>query len=106
MTRTEVLVIGAGPAGIAAATAASENGSKVVLLDDNAAPGGQIWRSATVQENGASKWRSNETKRRELERLWRSGAEVLSARSVFDVDASGTLQALHEAGSSSLVDQF
>ena len=35
MTRTEVLVIGAGPAGIAAATAAAENGRQVIVLDDN-----------------------------------------------------------------------
>ena len=32
MTHTEVLVIGAGPAGIAAATAAAENGRRVIVL--------------------------------------------------------------------------
>jgi len=106
MTRAEVLVIGAGPAGIAAATAASENGSKVVVLDDNAAPGGQIWRSATVEENNSPKRRSKDTKRRALERLRRSGAQVLSSRCVFTVEASGTLQTLHEAASASLVEKF
>lgn len=40
----DVLVIGAGPAGIAAATAAAEAGSRVLAIDDNPAPGGQIWR--------------------------------------------------------------
>ena len=106
MRRTQILVIGAGPAGIAAATTASENGSKVVLLDDNAAPGGQIWRSATVEESGAPKLRSNDIKRRALERLRCSGAEVLGGRCVFAVEASGTLQTLHEAGSDALVEQF
>ena len=106
MRRTQVLVIGAGPAGIAAATTASENGSKVVLLDDNAAPGGQIWRIATVEESGTPKLRSNDRKRRALERLRRSGAEVLGGRCVFAVEASGTLQTLHEAGSDALVEQF
>jgi NADPH-dependent 2,4-dienoyl-CoA reductase/sulfur reductase-like enzyme len=40
----DVLVVGAGPGGMAAATVAAEAGARVCLLDDNAAPGGQIWR--------------------------------------------------------------
>ena len=43
----EVLIIGAGPAGIAAAYQAAKNGKRVCVLDDNpapASPGGQIWR--------------------------------------------------------------
>ena len=40
----EVLVIGGGPAGMAAAQAAASAGASVVLLDDNPALGGQIWR--------------------------------------------------------------
>ncbi|MFJ1255129.1 FAD-dependent oxidoreductase [Cupriavidus sp. CuC1] len=40
----DVLVVGAGPAGMAAARAAAESGSRVALVDDNPAPGGQIWR--------------------------------------------------------------
>ena len=40
----DVLIIGAGPAGIAAALAAAPSGAAVVVVDDNPAPGGQIWR--------------------------------------------------------------
>jgi len=40
----DVLVIGAGPAGMAAAAAAAFGGGSVVVIDDNPAPGGQIWR--------------------------------------------------------------
>lgn len=40
----EVLIIGAGPAGLAAARAAAESGKGIVVLDDNPRPGGQIWR--------------------------------------------------------------
>lgn len=40
----EIVIVGAGPAGIAAALIASSCGAEVVLLDDNPAPGGQIWR--------------------------------------------------------------
>ncbi|HEY9104893.1 FAD/NAD(P)-binding oxidoreductase [Chitinimonas sp.] len=40
----DVVVIGAGPAGMAAAIAADGQGADVLLIDDNPAPGGQIWR--------------------------------------------------------------
>jgi len=38
------LVVGAGPAGLAAAVAAAEVGATVVLVDAEAVPGGQFWR--------------------------------------------------------------
>lgn len=40
----EVLIVGAGPAGMAAALAAAESGGQVRMIDDNPHPGGQIWR--------------------------------------------------------------
>ena len=40
----EVLVVGAGPAGLSAARAAASAGAQVLVLDDNPASGGQIWR--------------------------------------------------------------
>ena len=40
----DLLIIGAGPAGISAALAAAPSGARIVLLDDNPLPGGQIWR--------------------------------------------------------------
>ena len=43
-TGFDVVVVGAGPGGMAAATVAAEAGRRVCVLDDNAAPGGQIWR--------------------------------------------------------------
>ena len=46
MIACDVLVVGAGPAGMAAAAAAAENGRRVCLLDNNAAAGGQIWRGS------------------------------------------------------------
>lgn len=39
-----VVIIGAGPAGLAAAQAARSGGAKVVLLDSSDALGGQFWR--------------------------------------------------------------
>lgn len=40
----DVLVLGSGPAGMAAATAAARAGARTALVDDNPEPGGQIWR--------------------------------------------------------------
>lgn len=40
----DLAVIGAGPAGLAAATMAAELGLSVTVFDENAAPGGQIYR--------------------------------------------------------------
>lgn len=40
----EIVVIGAGPAGLAAAARAIESGAGVAMIDDNPRPGGQIWR--------------------------------------------------------------
>ena len=50
-----VAVIGAGPGGLAAARAASERGTRVVLIDNNPRPGGQIWRADGGQENGETR---------------------------------------------------
>jgi|GEM_PF-544203 len=40
----EILILGAGPAGLSAALAAARCGKSVMVLDDNPRPGGQIWR--------------------------------------------------------------
>ncbi len=47
----EVLVVGAGPAGLNAAWAAASAGVKVGIIDDNPDLGGQIWRGAASHWN-------------------------------------------------------
>jgi D-hydroxyproline dehydrogenase subunit alpha len=42
----DVVVVGAGPGGLAAAATAAESGLRVCLVDDNPAAGGQIWRTS------------------------------------------------------------
>lgn len=55
---TEIAVIGAGPAGIAAAVAASCSSRSVVVVDDNPDVGGQIWRGEQGQPltSEAAEW--------------------------------------------------
>jgi D-hydroxyproline dehydrogenase subunit alpha len=54
--RFDILVVGAGPAGIAAAVCAAEAGRSVALVDDNPAAGGQIWRSGGHLPKQAQEW--------------------------------------------------
>ena len=42
----DVIVVGAGPAGLAAAATAAERGLRVLLLDEQSAPGGRVWHAA------------------------------------------------------------
>ncbi len=44
-SETDLLIVGAGPAGMAAAVTARRQGLSVRVLDDQPAPGGQIWRA-------------------------------------------------------------
>ncbi|MBU8539672.1 FAD/NAD(P)-dependent oxidoreductase [Falsiroseomonas tokyonensis] len=41
----DIAVLGGGPAGMAAATEAAQRGARVVLLEESAAPGGQVYRA-------------------------------------------------------------
>ncbi|MGH7523159.1 MAG: FAD-dependent oxidoreductase [Gemmatimonadales bacterium] len=43
-TAVDVLVVGAGPAGMSSAVAAAERGKRVLVLDQGMRSGGQIWR--------------------------------------------------------------
>jgi len=50
----DVVVIGAGPAGIAAACTAAESGRRVAIIDDNPDAGGQIWRRDALKASTGS----------------------------------------------------
>ncbi|MFD8627346.1 sarcosine oxidase subunit alpha family protein [Streptomyces hygroscopicus] len=51
-THTDVLIVGAGPAGLAAAAAAAGSGARVMLVDDQPEPGGRLL-SARTERVGA-----------------------------------------------------
>jgi NADPH-dependent 2,4-dienoyl-CoA reductase/sulfur reductase-like enzyme len=94
MQRADVLVIGAGPAGIAAATAAAKNGRATVVLDDNPTPGGQIWRGAA-----STPGKGNAAKLKAIQSLQACGARVLLGRRVVDAPKPGILHAVVESAS-------
>src|SRR5712692_10772582 len=84
----DVLVVGAGPAGIAAACAAAECGRCVGVVDDNPAAGGQIWRGAT----------SSRLARRWLERFRHAPIEFLTETRAIDAPSPGVLAAESASG--------
>jgi D-hydroxyproline dehydrogenase subunit alpha len=89
--RFDVLVIGGGPAGIAAAVRAAECGVHVGIVDDNAVLGGQIWRGAL--EGGptpeAERWQ---------QRLRNAGVRELCGERIFDQPDPGILLAEGPSG--------
>jgi predicted flavoprotein YhiN len=92
-------VIGAGPAGIAAATVAAESGQRVVLIDECPAPGGQILAALRQgsREGAARTW---------VTRLERSTATVRTGTAVIDIrrlgDANFQLHTVRQGGGSML----
>ena len=96
MKHFDVIVVGAGPAGIAAASAAARHGCSVLLLDDNPAPGGQIWRGGIEPSAKPANSAEHQEKAKALRNLASSGATLFFGYRVFDAPAPGTLLALHE----------
>jgi NADPH-dependent 2,4-dienoyl-CoA reductase/sulfur reductase-like enzyme len=89
MNRTyDIVVVGAGPAGLAAATAASNAGHRVAVVDDNPHAGGQIWRA------GAGRSAADRAKEQAIAAFEGSGAHLFAGHQVVDAAPSpGTLQA-------------
>jgi len=84
----DVVVIGAGPAGLAAAAVTAKAGLSTLLLDENAGPGGQVWRSVmstpviAPDKLGADYWSGKAL----VEELAASGAEILHRATVWSLD--------------------
>ncbi|OYZ81672.1 MAG: sarcosine oxidase subunit alpha, partial [Rhizobiales bacterium 24-66-13] len=77
----DVLVVGAGPAGLAAALAAAEHGQRVILADEQPEPGGSLLHDAvsTIEGEQAVAWR--DTALAELQR--RDNVTVLTRTTAF-----------------------
>lgn len=84
----DVIVIGAGPAGMAAATVAARAGLSTLLLDENPVPGGQVYRAATTSPLAGSGILGPEFAQgaKLAAALAESGAEVVQGATVWSLD--------------------
>jgi NADPH-dependent 2,4-dienoyl-CoA reductase/sulfur reductase-like enzyme len=92
---SDVLIVGAGPAGLAAAYRAAQAGLRVVIVDDNPAAGGQIWRGeqAKPASREAQVW---------FEKLRSVDIQLITGARVFQQPSAGTLLAETPEGVSDL----
>lgn len=84
----DVVVIGAGPAGLAATAMTAGAGLSTLLLDENAGPGGQVWRaiSSTPVKSapvlGEDYWSGADIAKAARD----SGAEIIHRATVWSLD--------------------
>lgn len=97
----DVAVIGAGPAGLAAATTCANAGCATVLFDEGAMPGGQIYRSiedTPLRERsvlGESYWRG----RTLVESFRASGARYIAGATVWSLTRDREIGVSFDGGS-------
>jgi D-hydroxyproline dehydrogenase subunit alpha len=97
MTEADVVVIGAGPAGIAAAAQAADAGARTVVIDEAPLPGGQIWRHTDPARAPAAA-------RPWLERLRGSGATLMNGASVVHIEEGRRLLVEDRSGGALQID--
>jgi len=89
----DVVVIGAGPSGMAAAVTLAEHGIEVQVFDEQASPGGQVYRAVekvTAQRPADLPTLGEQYARglRDVERFRRCGIEYVPHAAVWELDAS------------------
>jgi NADPH-dependent 2,4-dienoyl-CoA reductase/sulfur reductase-like enzyme len=88
----DVLIVGAGPAGLAAAYRAAQGGRSVTVVDDNPDVGGQIWRGEPAARE-AQVW---------FERIRSAGIKRITGARVFEQPEAGKLLAETSGGACEL----
>jgi len=104
VSKYDYVIIGAGPAGMAAAITARAHGLSVLVLDEQPSAGGQIFRNiesleATRHSEFIKLGKEYELGSSLVSRFKKSGADYLSDRSVWQIDKN--LQIHHVSASAS-----
>jgi NADPH-dependent 2,4-dienoyl-CoA reductase/sulfur reductase-like enzyme len=92
----DVVVVGAGPAGLAAACVAAESGQRVGLVDETPWLGGQIWRGQDHNPNQSPNGSSTAAAQGWLTRFRNSRATLLDQTTVIAAPETGLLLAEKE----------
>lgn len=93
MSETDLVIIGAGPAGMAAAIQAVDCGAAVLVLDEQPEQGGQVFRNvlATDEERLACLGADYAAGRSLAEAMNRSGIQRQMSATVWRIDPDGTV---------------
>ena len=89
----DVVIVGAGPAGLAAAATTAGVGLATLLLDENATPGGQIYRAVTTTPVGKRSILGEDywAGERLVVEARASGAQIVQGATVWSLDAAREL---------------
>jgi thioredoxin reductase len=97
--RFDVLVVGAGPAGLSAAAAAARAGATVAVVDAGEVPGGQYWRHPPANPRSSADLQHDHRTFHMLMTSLRSGPTYLSRHEIWAIsrgDDDYLVRALHE----------
>ncbi len=98
-TQWDVIVVGAGPAGLAAAALLAERGAAAIVLDEQPAPGGQIYRGVERARHLSLLGPDYADGRALIERFRASGAAYAPGTAVWQVTPEREVWATGAAGS-------
>ena len=84
----DLVIVGAGPAGMAAAIEARARGLSVLLLDENASAGGRVWQA---QERRAAKDADDAFALRTIAAFRASGTEIRFGATVWAIESEATV---------------
>jgi NADPH-dependent 2,4-dienoyl-CoA reductase/sulfur reductase-like enzyme len=102
--RPDVLIVGAGPGGLAAAIAARQTGAKVVLTDERSGLGGQFFKQLSVETRGsAPPDRQHLQGRKLIETVCELGVELRSSVTIWGAFEPNTYAGNGRDGALSLV---
>lgn len=79
----DLIIVGAGPAGLAAALQARAHGASVLLLDEGAGPGGRIWQAI---ERRQPKTRDDDLARQTVQTFRTCGADARFRATVWAIE--------------------
>jgi NADPH-dependent 2,4-dienoyl-CoA reductase/sulfur reductase-like enzyme len=97
----ELAIIGAGPAGMAAAVAASESGVECLVVDECTEPGGRIYSGLASRTGSEGLFGDDYVRGRELMEAFRaSGARQAMSARLWEIDSEGFLLISSEGRSS------
>lgn len=100
--RVDFAIVGAGPAGMAAATLAAELGLETVLIDEQNAPGGQIYRGIESAGHTAPLGADYLAGKLLAADFRASGASYRPAATVWHINSDGTLSLIAAGGTETI----